>query len=159
GPYMGGRTILLALGSVAVMIPAFMAIGKFRLLPSENLAVWFIAMLVWASLAFVFGLLGASTRQARRHAKGWITVVGDGTLRVDADGATAMLKLRPGIATLRHINDGSGMPYVQLDLDDGQTRAHVWGAVGFRALKLVSKEAVPRAQGLMVATSMAPLCH
>ncbi|HXT99665.1 MAG TPA: hypothetical protein VN903_01645 [Polyangia bacterium] len=159
GPYMGGRTVLLALGCVAVMIPAFMAIGKFRLLPTENLAFWFIMMLAWASAAFVFGMMGASTRQARRHAKGWITVLGDGAIRVDANDASAMLKLGPGVATLRPINDGSGMPYVQLDLDDGQTRAHVWGMVGIRALKLLTNEAVPRPQGLMVATSMAPLCR
>jgi len=159
GPYMGGRTILLTLACLAVLVPGFMAIGKFRLLPDENLAAWFVVMLAWASLCFVFGLMGLSTRQARRHAKGWITLIGDGTIRVDADGASAILKLGPGVATLRPINDGSGIPYVQLDIDDGQTRAHVWGMVGVRALKLVSKDALPRAQGLMVVTSMAPLCR
>jgi hypothetical protein len=112
--------------------------------------------LSWVALGFTFLLLGATTALARRYAHGWITLVGDDALRIDADGASATLKLRPGVATLRAVENAT--QYVQLDIDDGTAQAHVWGMVGFRGLKYLAGGLTP-ARGLMVATSMAPLCH
>jgi hypothetical protein len=158
GPYLGGRTVLLALGAVAAVVAIVMAIIELQLIPKDS-PVLFVAMLVWLSLAFVFGLLGAASIQSRRSAKGWIYVVGDDSLRIDTDGASATLKLRPGTARLRSVHHGRNPQYVQLDLDDGVTRAQVWGMVGIRELKMVGPEARARPQGLMVATSMSPLCR
>jgi hypothetical protein len=156
GPYMGGRTVFVTLAALAALVPILIGIFYFELVPKRNGAA-FAAMLAWVSLGFVFVLLGATTRQARLSAKGWITLVGDGAVRIDADGASATLKLGPGSATLRFIDSGVGPQYVQLDLDDGTSRAHVWGMVGLRDLKLVSPERLAHAQGLMAATSMGPL--
>ena len=84
----------------------------------------------------------------------------DGTLRLDAEGASAVLKLGLGGARLRFVDQArAGTQYVQLELDDGATRAHVWGMVALWDMKLVGREIAPRAQGLMVATSMSPLCR
>ena len=156
GPYMGGRTLFVALGAIAALVPLVIAIVTFELVPKRN-GEAFAGMLAWVSLAFVFVMLGATTRAASRSAKGWLTLVGDDAVRIDADGASATLKLRPGGATLRFIESGTGPQYVQLDLEDGSTRAHVWGMVGLRDMKLVSPERLAHAQGLMAATSMGPL--
>jgi hypothetical protein len=155
-PYMGGRTVLVALGAIAALVPVLIAIIKFELVPKQSPEA-FVAMLAWVSLGFVFVMLGATTRAARQSAKGWITLVGGDAVRIDADGASATLKLRPGSVTLRFIESGTSPQYVQLDLDDGSARAHVWGMVGLRDLKLVSPGRLEHAQGLMAATSMSPL--
>ena len=140
------------------MVPIIIAIIEFQLIPKDS-PVLFVAMSVWLSLDFVFGILAVGSIQSRRAAKGWIYVVGDDGLRIDTEGASASLKLRPGTARLRSVHHGRNPQYVQLDLDDGVTRAQVWGMVGLRELKMVGPEARARPQGLMVATSMSPLCR
>jgi hypothetical protein len=158
GPYLGGRTVLLALGAIAAVVPVIIAIIAFQLIPKDS-PILFVAMLVWLSLDFVFGILALASIQSRRSAKGWIYVIGDDCLRIDAEGASVSLKLRRGTARLRSVHYGRNPQYVQLDLDDGVTRAHVWGMVGLRELKMVGPEPRARPQGLMVATSMSPLCR
>jgi hypothetical protein len=160
GPFIGGWTVVAVVGAIALLVLAFVAILNLELVPKGNPGA-FVAMLAWASLAFVFLILGLTTLAARRYAKGWITLLGDGSLRVDAGGVSATFKLAPGLATLRFIEvkGDQRFQYVQLDLDDGRQRAHVWGMVGIRDLKLVTKEYVAEAEGLMAATSMGPLCR
>ena len=158
GPYMGGRTVLISLGTIAALVPIFMAIMAFELVPKGS-PLAFFAMLSWLSLGFVFVMMGVISLQARRAAKGWLTLVGDDTVRVEADGSTATLKLRPGAARLRFVAGGVRVQYVQLDLDDGTSRAHVWGMIGVRSLNLVLPEQLPRAEGLMLTSSMSPLCR
>jgi len=160
GPFMGGRTVLATVGVVAALVPLMFAIMKLELIPRQSVAL-FIATLAWVAGAFVFALLGLTTMMARSAAKGWITVVGADTLRVEAAGESATLRLRPGAARLSFIISGGGGPqYVQLDLEDEQgTTAHIWGMVGLRDLKLVSPGRLAQPQGLMSATSMGPLCR
>ncbi|HVV48293.1 MAG TPA: hypothetical protein VHG72_17895 [Polyangia bacterium] len=158
GPYMGGRTLLIVFGAVAALVPILLAVVKFELVPRGSAAA-FVAMLAWLSLGFVFLLFGALSRQTRRSAKGWITIAGEGLLRIDADGTTATLKLRPGAAALRFVEGSGRVQYVQLDLDDGNAAAHVWGMVGLRDMKLVLQDGAVQARGLMVASSMSPLCR
>src|SRR5688572_19767933 len=121
GPYMGGRTALVTLAAIAALVPILFGVFYFELVPKHNGAA-FAAMLAWVSIGLVFVLLGATTRQARLSAKGWITLVGDGAVRIDADGASVTLNLRPGSASLRFVDSGAGPQYVQLDLDDGTSR-------------------------------------
>jgi hypothetical protein len=158
GPTMGGRTLLALLGAFAALVPILIAIVKLELVPKGSSALFF-AMLAWTSLGFVFALLGLTSSQARRSAKGWISVVGEDSLRIEAEGGTATLKLVPGAARLSHIDGGAGSQYVQLDVVDGAARAHVWGMIGLRDGKLVGPGRLAQARGLMVATSMSPLCR
>jgi hypothetical protein len=158
GPYLGGRTLLTVLGVFAALVPILIAIVKLELVPKGSSSL-FVAMLAWTSVGFVFALLGLTSTQTRRSAKGWLSVVGEDSLRIEAEGGTATLKLVPGAARLSFIDGAAGSQYVQLDIDDGAARAHVWGMIGLRDSKLVGPARLAQAQGLMVATSMSPLCR
>jgi len=158
GPYLGGRTLLALVGSIVALVPILIGIVKLELVPKSSPAQ-IVAMFVWLSLGFVFAIFGVLSREARRAAKGWIHVVGDDAVRIETDGATATLRLRAGAARLRFLEDGPSGQHVQLDLEDGATRAHVWGMVGMRDTKLVTPRRPAQPEGLMVATSMSPLCR
>jgi len=156
GPY-GGGTLLVVLGALVVPVPIFYAIFSWKLIPMGSPAL-FVATLGWFAIAFVFGLMGALAWRARRKASGWLTILGDETIRVEADGETATLRLRPGSARLRCV-EGTNPQFVQVDLHDGTHAAHFWGMLGAFDLKLVRARTQVPAQGLMVAVSMGRLCR
>ena len=156
GPF-GGGTLLIVLGAFALVAPVLFAIVTWKLIPMGTPAV-FVATLGWVSIGFVFGLLGTLSWWMRRKASGWITLIGDDGIRVEANGDAATLTLRPRTANLRFV-EGSNPQYVQVDLNDGTHAAHVWGMVGIFDLKLVRSQARVPAQGLMVAASMGRLCR
>lgn len=159
GPHMGGRTVLGALAVIATLLPVLLVILKFELVPRNSPAL-FVAMLAWTAGTFLFGSLGLTVIVARRAAKGWLTLIGADTVRIDAEGTIVMLRLRPGAARLSFILSAGGPQYVQLDLDgDDGTRAHIWGMIGLRDMKLVSPGHFVQPQGLMSATSLSPLCR
>ena len=156
GPY-GGGTLLVVLGALVVPVPIFYAIFSWKLIPMGSPAL-FVATLGWFAIGFVFGLLGALSWRTRRKASGWLTILGDDTIRVEADDDTATLTLRPGSARLRCV-DGTNPQFVQVDLHDGTHAAHFWGMIGLFDLKLVRSRTQVPAQGLMVAVSMSQLCR
>lgn len=156
GPYIDWRSGASVVGGIAVVVPLLLVVMKLELIPKGSPAL-FAAMLGWLSLAVVFFTLGIISVQARRYAKGWLTVVGDDTLLVEADGGTATVKLRPGAAIFRFIESGVGLQYVQLEVEDGNVRVHLWGMLGLRQLPMVSAERLTQPRGLMVAGSLNPL--
>ncbi|HEX2657942.1 MAG TPA: hypothetical protein VHU40_06705 [Polyangia bacterium] len=159
GPHMGGRTVLGAFAVIAALVPLLYAILKFELVPRQSVPL-FVAMLAWTAGTFFFASLGLTVIVARRAAKGWLTLIGADTVRIDAEGASVTLRLGPGAARLSFVLTGGGPQYVQLDLEgDAGTRAHVWGMLGLRDLKLVSPGHFVQPQGLMAATSLGPLCR
>lgn len=155
GP-LSGRMLLVVLGALASLVPIFYAILVFELVPKGS-PVSFAAMLAWLSAGFIGALLAAGSRQIRSGAAGWLTVLGDDTLRVAADEGAITLKLRAGSVRMYFID---GPPqYVQLRLSDGDQAAHLWGRIAIRDMKLVTQGQLVPAQGLMIGSSMRPLCN
>jgi hypothetical protein len=159
GPHWGRRPIrLVLLGALAALVLIVVGIINLDLVTLESPAA-FVVMVGWLGIGLAFFVIGATARLSRRLAKGWISVTADDTLRIEVEGTAASLKVRPGMATLRFAEGGGRARFVQLDLDDGTTRAHVWGMVNLRDLKLDLPDGLVPARGLMVASSMTPLCR
>lgn len=158
GPFLGGRTLLWALVVIVALVPLVVSMMKLELVPRSHGAA-IVGMLLWLSLGSVSATIVALTRAARSAARGWLTIVGQDTVRVDADGSSVTLRLRPASARLRLIGPSAGQSYVQLDLDDGNSRVHVWGMIGLRDLKLLGGDLTDHREGLMAASSLGALCR
>lgn len=151
GPYAGGTLVVVA--AVVILLPAIFYVVLSNELVPKGSPFLFALMLGWISVASVAGIIAGVAIQVRRNAAGWLTLVGDDTLRVETEGTTATVKLAAGGARLFFIDER----FVQFVICDDAATLTVWGMISIRGLKDVTEGGRVEARGLMLAGSAEPL--
>lgn len=146
---------LTAFVPIVALIPVLYGIFSQELVPKGSPGL-FAAMLAWVSVTTIASMIALITLRGRREALGWITLLTDDTLRVDAEGSALTLTLRPRSVRIYFL--ASSPQYALLSLRDGETEVRVWGMLPLRDFHLVTEGHLVAAQGLMVGGSLRPLC-
>lgn len=155
GPLSAGLFVT-ALLPFAALVPTLYAIFTLELVPKGSPGM-FVAMLAWVSAATIASILALITRRSRREALGWLTLLGDDSLRIERAGESLTVTLRPASVRIYFLIDGP--QYAQFELRDGEVTAHLWGMLAMRDFKLVTEGYNVPAQGLMVGGSTRALCE
>jgi hypothetical protein len=153
GPY-GGGTVWVVLPVVVLLAPLFYVLFAFELVPKGSPGL-FALTFGWATVACIATIIAGITVQVRRNALGWITLVGDDTLEVEAEGKSATLRLQAGDVRLYFISPEGR--YVQIVIDTDAARLKVWGMISLRGIKDVTEGGFVAAEGLMLAGAFEPL--
>lgn len=154
---LGG--VLSGLAILLIAVPVIYAVLVSGLIPRGD-PVAFTLMLGWVCIATVSLMIVSIIRHTRRSALGWLTLLGDDRLLVEAAGRSIMVTLRPKSVRVYFVaNALNHGQYAQFDVHDGDVVVHFWGTLGLREMDLVTDGVLVRPEGLMVATASGPLCR
>jgi hypothetical protein len=152
GPF-GGGTFWVVIPAVLLLVPLLYVVFAFELVPKGSPAL-FAFTLGWLAVALIATIIAGVAVQVRRNALGWITLVGDDTLQVEADGKSATLRLQAGDVRLFFISPEGR--YVQIVIETDAARLKVWGMISLKGIKDVTEGGFVAAEGLMLAGAFEP---
>lgn len=156
GPPLGGALVIG--GAVVSLTALVIALVVLELLPPHP--ALFALSLGWLAALFAGSVSALAAIQTRRHALGWVTLIGEDRLRVDTGERSMELHLRPGCVRLLRVPGSptrETRPSVQFLLTDGEQKLVMWGQVGVLGLGQVSRGSPIRPLGPMLGTSAEPL--
>lgn len=145
--------VLTALGTLAIAIYGVIAL---QLLPKRQVLALF-GFFAWLTAIMIGGIMGAISVQLRRGAEGWLAILGVNVLAIEIAGQRTVLTLRDDSVALTFV--ARGPADVQFEFRDEDKTARLWGAVPLKVLTQVTEGPPQQPRGLMIGSSMKPLCE